>query len=61
MIALQADLKVVVASHRVDLRKSIYTLSALVSEALHTNPYCGDGFVFCSKRMDRVKLVNSRI
>jgi len=26
-------------------RKSVHTLSALVSEALRTNPYCGDVFV----------------
>jgi transposase len=28
-----------------------------VSEALRANPYCGDVFVFRSKRMDRVKLL----
>lgn len=57
MIALRADLKVVVAAHPVDFRKSVHTLSALVSEALRANPYCGDVFVFRSKRMDRVKLL----
>ena len=57
MIALRADLKVVLATQPVDFRKSVHTLSALVSEALHANPYCGDVFVFRSKRMDRVKLL----
>ena len=57
MIALRADLKVVVATHPVDFRKSVHTLSALVSEALRANPYCGDVFVFRSKRSDRVKLL----
>src|SRR6202051_2308263 len=57
VIALRADLKVVVAAHPIDFRKSVHTLSALVSEALHANPYCGDVFVFRSKRMDRVKLL----
>ena len=57
MIALRADLKVVLATQPVDFRKSVHTLSALVSEALHVNPYCGDVFVFRSKRMDRVKLL----
>jgi transposase len=57
VIALRADLKVVVAAHPVDFRKSVHTLSALVSEALRANPYCGDVFVFRSKRMDRVKLL----
>src|SRR5207245_11539832 len=41
----------------VDFRKSVHTLSALVSEALRSNPYCGNVFVFRSKRADRVKLL----
>jgi transposase len=57
MIALRSDLKVVLAAHPVDFRKSVHTLSALVSEALRANPYCGDVFVFRSKRSDRVKLL----
>jgi transposase len=51
------DLKVVLAAQPVDFRKSVHTLSALVSEALRANPYCGDVFVFRSKRIDRVKLL----
>jgi transposase len=57
VIALGPDLKVVLATQPVDFRKSVHTLSALVSEALHANPYCGDVFVFRSKRMDRLKLL----
>ena len=49
--------KVVLAAQPVDFRKSLHTLSALVSEALRANPYCGDVFVFRSKRADRVKLL----
>jgi transposase len=49
VIALRADLKVVLATQPVDFRKSVHTLSALVSEALHANPYCGDVFVFRSR------------
>ena len=30
----------------------MHTLSALVREALRANPYCGDVFVFRSKRTD---------
>ncbi|WOH52908.1 MULTISPECIES: hypothetical protein [unclassified Bradyrhizobium] len=33
MIALRSDLKVVLATQPVDFRKSVHTLSALVSEA----------------------------
>ena len=46
MIALRADLKVVMAAQPVDFRKSVHTLSAVVSEALQANLYCGDVFVF---------------
>jgi transposase len=56
VITLRADLKVVVAAHPVDFRKSVHTLSALASETLRANPYCGDVFMFRSKRADRVKL-----
>jgi transposase len=45
VIALRSDLKVVLAAQPVDFRKSLHTLSALVSEALRANPYCGDVFV----------------
>jgi transposase len=54
VIALRSDLKVVLAAHPVDFRKSVHTLSALVSEALRANPYCSDVFVFRSKRAQRV-------
>jgi hypothetical protein len=52
LIALRPDLKVVLAAQPVDFRKSVHTLSALVSEALRANPYCGDVFVFRSKRAE---------
>jgi transposase len=45
VIALRSDLKVVLAAQPVDFRKSLHTLSALVSEALRANPYCVDVFV----------------
>jgi hypothetical protein len=38
VIALRSDLKVVLAAQPVDFRKSLHTLSALVSEALRPNP-----------------------
>jgi transposase len=57
VIALRSDLKVVLATQPADFRKTVHTLPALVSEALHANPYAGDVFVFRSKRMDRVKLL----
>lgn len=57
MIALRAELKVVVCSQPVDFRCGINSLSALVAEALQTSPYCGDVFIFRSKRKDRLKLL----
>ncbi|MFB9268730.1 IS66 family insertion sequence element accessory protein TnpB [Bradyrhizobium erythrophlei] len=55
--ALRSDLKMVLAAQPIDFRKSVHTLSALVSEALRANGYCGDVFVFRSKPMDGVKLL----
>lgn len=57
MIAVRADLKVLIASRPVDFRKGIHSLVALAAEALKADPYCGDIFVFRSKRADRIKLV----
>ena len=57
MIKLSADLKVVIASRPVDFRKGVQGLSALVAEALDRDPYCGDVFVFRSKRSNRLKLL----
>jgi transposase len=57
VISFRAGVKVMLATQPVDFRKSVHTLSALVSEALRADPYCGDVFVFRSKRMDRVKLL----
>lgn len=57
MIALRADLKVVIASRPVDFRKGVQGLSSLVAEALAADPFCGDVFVFRSKRADRLKLL----
>jgi transposase len=57
VIAVRAGLKIVVASQPVDFRKGINSLAALVSQALNANPYCGDVFIFRSKRMDRLKLL----
>jgi len=57
MIALGPDLKVVVAAQPVDFRKGVHGLVALVAGALKADPYCGDVFIFRSKRMDRLKFV----
>lgn len=57
MIALNAGVKVVVAAQPVDFRKGVHGLVALVASALQADPYCGDVFIFRSKRLDRLKLI----
>jgi hypothetical protein len=51
------SVRVFVWSRPVDFRKGVNGLAALVSSALGENPYCGDVFVFRSKRKDRLKLL----
>ena len=57
MITPRPDLKVVLATQPIDFRKGVHGLVALVAEALKADPYCGDVFVFRSRRADRLKLV----
>jgi len=39
VISFRSNLKIMLATHPVDFRKSVFTLSALVSEALRADPY----------------------
>lgn len=57
MIGLRGELKVLVASRPIDFRRGIHGLVAMVAQALDADPYCGNVFVFRSKRKDRLKLV----
>ena len=57
MIGLRGELKVLVASRPIDFRRGVHGLVAMVAQALAADPYCGDVFVFRSKRKDRLKLV----
>ncbi|KKW89306.1 MULTISPECIES: IS66 family insertion sequence element accessory protein TnpB [Sphingobium] len=58
MIGDRSDLKVVLVTGPIDFRAGINKLAALVAHALKKDPYCGDVFVFRSKRMDRLKLIH---
>jgi transposase len=59
MIGGRSDHKVVLVTGPIDFRSGINKLAALVSDALRRDPYCGDVFVFRSKRrMDRLKLIH---
>ncbi|MDQ2765025.1 MAG: IS66 family insertion sequence element accessory protein TnpB [Pseudomonadota bacterium] len=50
-------LRIVVASTPVDFRKGMDSLAALVTQALASDPFAGDVFIFRSKRSDRLKLL----
>jgi transposase len=45
------------ASRPVDFRKGMDSLAALVMQALTSDPFTGDVFIFRSKRSDRLKLL----
>jgi transposase len=57
MIAVQAGMRVLVATKPVDFRRGADGLVALVRETLGQDPFSGAVFVFRSKRSDRVKIV----
>lgn len=57
MIAAPHGVRIVVATAPVDFRRGLESLAALVQRELGSNPFCGDIFVFRSKRPDRVKIV----
>ncbi len=50
-------LRIMVASRPIDFRKGMDSLVALVVQALGTDPFAGDVFIFRSKRSDRLKLL----
>ena len=46
-------LRIVVAARPVDFRKGMDSLAALVTQALSSDPFAGDVFIFRSKRSQR--------
>lgn len=58
MIPARHDVRVLVASQPIDFRAGINRLVSLTTQALAADPYCGDLFVFRSKRNDRLKLLH---
>ena len=57
MIAFGSEARVFVSTQPVDFRKGVHGLVAMVADGLGGNPYCGDIFVFRSKRRDRLKIL----
>jgi transposase len=50
-------LRIVVASTPTDFRKGMDSLVALVTQALESDPFTGDVFIFRSRRSDRLKIL----
>jgi transposase len=46
-----------VAAKPIDFRKGMDSLATLVKQALASDPFTGDVFIFRSKRSDRLKLL----
>jgi transposase len=57
MIAAAAALRAYWCCEPVDMRKSIDGLSQLVVSVFGADPFCGQLFVFVSRRRDRVKIL----
>lgn len=49
--------RIVVATMPVDFRRGMDSLASLVQLSLGVSPFCGDIFIFRSKRADRVKIL----
>lgn len=57
MLNLTPTIRIFLCVTAVDLRKSFDGLSALVEQALGTDPLCGHWFVFRNKAGDRLKVL----
>jgi transposase len=56
-VPARPGLRILVAAAPVDFRKGMDSLVALVVQALASDPYTGDIFIFRSRRSDRLKLL----
>jgi len=57
LFMLPSNIKVYVATFRVDMRKSFHGLCTLISQEFKMNSLTGDLFVFCNKRGDKIKIL----
>lgn len=57
MIRPSNEIAVYLYTGRVDMRKSIDGLAALVQNELHLNPLMPAVFVFCNRQRDKIKLL----
>ena len=57
MIAAPPGVRILLATRPIDFRKGMDGLAAMVQQALRTDPFRGDVFIFRPKRADRVKIL----
>jgi transposase len=57
MLALSDHYRYFLYRPPADMRKSFYTLAALVREQMQGNPLSGDIFIFLSRRRNHIKLL----
>ena len=57
MLALSDAFRYFLYAKPCDMRKSFYSLAALVREELHCDPLSGDIFIFLSRRRNHIKLL----
>jgi transposase len=57
MLALSDAFRYFLYAKPADMRKSFYSLAALVREELHQDPLTGDIFIFLSRRRTHIKLL----
>jgi transposase len=57
VILVPSGVRILLAAQPVDFRKGMDGLAALVQQALQTDPFRGDVFIFRARRADRVKIL----
>jgi len=57
VILVPTGVRILLAAQPVDFRRGMDSLAALVQQALQTDPFAGDVFIFRAKRADRVKIL----
>jgi transposase len=57
MLKLRAGVQIYVSVSAIDMRKSIDSLSALVSQEFNGDPQSGHLFIFFNRNRDKVKLI----
>jgi transposase len=57
VIAVPPGMRILLATRPVDFRKGMDGLAALVQQALRSDPFAGEVFIFRPRRADRVKIL----